>query len=79
MRHAYWSSSVPLPNMIKLSQTVWELWPEEDFGFRRDNYIMKIVRVVSLVRGMPTGPLLHSYQNIIKVCLRVSKLWSAQG
>ena len=66
MRHAYWSSSSSLPNMIKLSQTVWELWPAEDFGFRGDNYIMKTVRVVFLAHDMPTGPLLHSYQIISK-------------
>ena len=42
MRHAYLSFSSSLPNMIKLSQTMWELWPAKDFGFRGDNYIMKI-------------------------------------
>ena len=26
-------------NIIKLSQTVWELWPAQDFGFRGDKYI----------------------------------------
>ena len=30
MRHAFWSSSLPLLNIIKLSQTVWELWPAQD-------------------------------------------------
>ena len=62
MRYAYWSSSSSLLNMIKLSEIVWELWPAEDFGFRRNNYIMKTVRVVSLA-FLP---------NIIKACLRVS-------
>ena len=52
MRHAYWSSSSSLPNIIKLSQTVWELWPAQDFGFRGDNYIMKTVRVVSRPRWL---------------------------
>ena len=33
-----------LPNIIKLSQTVWELWPAQEFGFRGDN-ITKEVRV----------------------------------
>ena len=37
-----------LPNIIKLSQTVWELWPAPDFSFRGDKYIMKIVKFVSL-------------------------------
>ena len=27
------------PNTIILSQTVWELWPAQDFGFRGDTYI----------------------------------------
>ena len=73
--HVYWSSSSSLSN-IKLSQTVWELWPAQDFGFRADNYITKTVRVVSLARDTSTGPPLHSYQ--ISKCLRLSKLWSAQ-
>ena len=51
--------------MIILSQTVWELWPAEDLGFRGDNYKMKM-RVVSLARDMPTGPPLHSYQTLSK-------------
>ena len=37
-----------LPNIIELPQTVWELWPAQDFRFRGDKYIMKNVRVVSL-------------------------------
>ena len=126
MWHTYWSSSSSLPNIIILSQTVWELWPAQDFCFRGDNYIMKKVRVVSLECDMPTGPPLHPYQilsnylkqyesyglhkisdsgeklynkdseschsctqhtywssssflpNIIKICLRVSKLRPAQ-
>ena len=52
--------------MIKLSQTIWELWPAEDFGFRGDNYITKTVRVVSLACATPTGPPQHSYQIISK-------------
>ena len=75
MRHAYWSSSSSLPNIIKLSQTVWELWPAQDFGFRGDNYITKKCHSCTL----------HTYWfsflfllNIIKICLRVSKLWPAQ-
>ena len=49
-----------------LSQTVWELWPAQNFGFRGDNYITKIVRVVSLTCDIPTGPPLHSYQILSK-------------
>ena len=56
MGHAYWSSSSSLPNIIKLSQSVWELLPAQDFSFRRDNYIWKTVRVVPLARDTPTGP-----------------------
>ena len=61
-----------------LSQTVWELWPAQDFGFSGGNYTTKKVRLVSC-----TG---HAYWSsslflpiIIKIYLRVSKLWSAQG
>ena len=56
-----------LPIIIKLSQTVWELWPAEDFGFRGHKYIMKKVRVVSLAYIMPTFLIFAStkyYQNI---------------
>ena len=74
MRHTYWSSSSSLPNIIILSQTVWELWPARDFGFRGDNYIRKKVRVVSCMVHASSSFL----PNIIKICLRVSKFWSAQ-
>ena len=70
MRHAYWSSSSFLPNIIKLSQTVWELWPAQNFGFRGDNCIKKTVRVVSLACNVPTGPPLHSYQILSKYVQR---------
>ena len=64
--HAYWSSSSSLPNIIILSQTVWELWPAQDFSFRGDNYIMKKVRVVSLAHDTPTGPPLRFYKTLSK-------------
>ena len=54
-----------LPNIIKLSQTVWKLGPAQDFGFRGDKYIMQEVRLVSLARDTPTGPLLHPYQILL--------------
>ena len=44
-----------LPNIIKLSQTVCELLPVQDFGFRVDNYLTKKVWFVSLARDMPTS------------------------
>ena len=55
-----------LPNIIKLSQTVWELWPAQDFGFMGDNCIITTVRVVSLKHDMPTDPPLHAYQILPK-------------
>ena len=55
-----------LPNIFISSQTVWELWPAQDFGFRGDNYISKKVRVVSLAWDMPIGPPLHFYQTLSK-------------
>ena len=36
-----------------LSQSVWELWPAQDFGFRGDNYKTKKVRVASLAHDTP--------------------------
>ena len=72
-------SGSPLhPHQILSNYLVqWELWLAQDFGFRGDNYITKIVRVVSCTR--------HAYwssssvlPNNIKICLRASKLWGAQ-
>ena len=65
-----------LPNMIKLSQTVWELWPAQDFGFRGDKYIMKEARIVSLAYDTSSGPYL-CLPNIIKIFQTIKKLWSA--
>ena len=70
MRHTYWSSSLSLPYIIKLSQIVWELWPAQDFGFRGDNNITKKVIVVFFVRDMSTGPPLYSYQILSKYVYR---------
>ena len=54
---------MPLPNIIKICLRVSKLWSAKGFGFRGDNYITKKkVRVVSLVRELPTGPPLHFYQ-----------------
>ena len=52
--------------ILSNSQTLWDLWPAHDFGFRGDNYTMKTVRVVILARHIPTGPLLHFYQKLSK-------------
>ena len=51
-----------LPCMIKLSQTVWELWPAQDLGFRGDKYITWKVRIVSLAYDTSSGPYLCLYQ-----------------
>ena len=67
--HAYWSSSSSLPNIIKLSQTVWELWPAQDFGFRGDNLHNKEVRL-SILHATRLLVLLYIptkyYQNMSK-------------
>ena len=80
---AYLSSSSSLQNIIKLSQTVWELWPAQDFGFKGDNYRTKIMRVVYLACDTPTGPLYiptKYYQNMSKIikvieCTRM-RIWT---
>ena len=74
MRHTYWSSSSSLPIIIMLSETVWKLWPAQDFGFRGDNYIRKKVSCLSCMGHAPSSFL----PNIIKICLRLTKLWCAQ-
>ena len=74
----YWPSSSSLPNTVKLTQTMWELWPTKDFGFRGDYYITKKLRFVSLARNTPICPP-PFLPNIMTLCLRVSKLWRAKG
>ena len=76
-RHAYWSSSSSIPDIIKLFHTVWKLRPAYNFGFRRDNYITKSVRVVSLASDTCSGPYLCFYQ-IIKLFQTIKKSWNAQ-
>ena len=49
--------------IIKLSQTVWELWPAQDFGFCRYKYQMK---KLSHAGNTPTGPYLFLYQILSK-------------
>ena len=65
-RHTYLSSSLSLPNTIKLPQIVLVLRPAQEFGFRGDNYITKTVKVVSFACDTPTDPLLYSYQILLK-------------
>ena len=65
MQHAYWSSSSSLLNIIKLSQSVWEM-AYTRFPLQGDIYITETVSVVSLIRDTPTGPPLDSYQILLK-------------
>ena len=71
-RHYQNISSSSLPNITILSETVWELWPAQDFGFKGDHYIMKKVRVVSL------ACILFIPLNIIKLSQTVWELRPAQ-
>ena len=48
------------------------------FYLRGDNYIIKKVRVVSLVRDRTTGPPLHPYQIVSNYLKTVWELWPAQ-
>ena len=52
------------PNIIKLSQTVWELGPAQNFGIRGDKYIIE--KVSTLEHDMPTGLYLCLYQILSK-------------
>ena len=45
MLHTFLTWYMSLPKIIKLSQTVWEIWHAQDFGIRGDKYIMEKVRV----------------------------------
>ena len=46
MLHTFLTRYMSLPKIIELSQTVWELWPAQDFGIRGDKKIMEKVRVL---------------------------------
>ena len=52
-----------LPNIIKLSQTVWELWPAQDFGIRG---VYNGESESALEHNMPVGPYLCLYQILSK-------------
>ena len=69
MWHSYLTWYMSLSNNTKLFESVWELWPVQDFCFRGDKYIMKKLRVVSLAHNMPSCPLFIPttyYQNTSK-------------
>ena len=36
MQHTFLTLYMSLPKFIKLFQTVWELWPAQDFSIRGD-------------------------------------------
>ena len=57
-----------LPKIIKLSQTVYELWPAQDFSIRGDKYIMEKdgESESTLEHDMPTSPYLCLYQILSK-------------
>ena len=55
-----------LLNIIKLFQTIWELWPAQDFSFRGDKYLLKKVKSVSLAQGTSSGPYLCLYPILSK-------------
>ena len=63
--------------IINLPQTVWELWPAQDFCFKGDNYKTKEVRVVSLPCNTYWSSS-SSLPNIIKLSQTVWELWPAQ-
>ena len=61
-----------LPNIIKLSQTVWVLWPAQDFDFRAYMYIMEKVKFSCMLYAYRFLPMLQanviiSFQNHKKV------------
>ena len=51
------------PKIIKLSQTLWELWPVQDFGIRGD---YNGESESTLEHDMPSGPYLCLYQILSK-------------
>ena len=59
MLHTFLTWYMILLKIIKLSQTVWELWPAKDFGIRGDN---NGESESTLEHDMPTGPYLCLYQ-----------------
>ena len=63
MLHTFLTWYMSLPKIIKSSQTVWEIWPAQDFGIRRDN---NGESESTLEHDMPTGPYLCLYQILSK-------------
>ena len=64
-----------LPNIIK-SQTVWELWPAEDFDFRGDTEesesCLSCIRHLFWSLSMPLPNIIRIFQTIKKLwCVRI--------
>ena len=59
-----------LPKIIKLSQTVWELWPAQDFGITGDS---NGESESTLEHDMPTGTYLCLYQILSNISNHILK------
>ena len=68
-RHAYWSLLFIPTKYYQIISNSMGFMACTRFRIQEKNYITKKVRDVTLARNIP---------NIIKICLRVSKLWPAQ-
>ena len=67
MWHSYLTWCMSLPNMMNFfSQTIWELWPAQDFCFRGEKYIRKKVSCLSCTWHL-SWSLCMSLLNIIKL------------
>ena len=67
-----------LPYFIKLSKKVWELKPDQDFGFRVYNYKKKESESCLSCMQKPFWSLSMPPPNIIKIFQTINKLCRAQ-
>ena len=71
LRHSYLTWYMSLPKIIKLSQTVWELWLANDFGIMVIKYILDKVRVLLNTTflywscSMPLSNIIKTFQTIM--------------
>ena len=75
-----WSLSIPLPNIIKICQTIKKLWHTQEFDTEIHSGEVtrkQQLRALSFLHVTPTGPYLCLYQNIIKLFQTIKKLLSA--
>ena len=82
MWHSYLTWCMSIPNIIKLFQTVWELWPAQDFSFRGNKNITYKVKIVSLAHDTSSGPYLCLYPILSKyfkpfIYQTIKKSWRA--